>query len=150
MASRHPRIVAKHLQRFEALVLSEVIILANWHTLLPQDGIDHAHVEVEVGDGEGVYVAQASEFLLAAACNQDDFLVLNYKASIFVQTQEKKARLTSLKGFRVNTLQDSNGLGDALLELREGLLLVGHGEWLDLANADCKTLGSVANALDLS
>jgi hypothetical protein len=88
--------------------------------------------------------------LLAVAGSQDDFLVLHCKALVILQAQEKEAGLTSLHRFRINTFQESNSLSDALLELREGLLVIGHGDRFDFANANSTSLSCVANALDLS
>ena len=98
---------------------SQEISFANRNTLLSEQGICSDDVEEEVWNGEIGHVFRASEGLGASPSRQYHFSVI-----------------LAFKRLLRYLLQESDGLCDALLELRESSLVVFPGDVLNSSNAN--------------
>jgi len=113
------------------LISTQVIFLANLHSLLPQQGISSDAVEIKVGNRKSKHIARACEFPLPSTSLHHNLLVFH-----------------PLHWLRVNLLQERDRLLETLLQLRERLLIILPWHWGGLGYADGKTFGCVAHALD--
>ena len=87
-------------------IASQIIILLQLHTPLPQDGVGCCQVEIEIGQGEFEEVVLARHFVLGVAARKNNLLVF-----------------AAIKGGARNAFDKFQGEGDALFEGLETVIL---------------------------
>lgn len=110
------------------------VLLADLEAVLPQDVVGGRGVEIEVRDGEAGEIGHAGHRRRrGGAAREGD---LSGEACI-----ERRA---------VGRIDEGQRLGDALLQLREALFLIGEARVLAARKARDRVLGEIAAELDRS